>query len=75
MIASLDDTKRSAIGMEIADIKVLQQVLIDSEQKLLPAVSSDKEISDRLNDFIKDDQQNPVIFSRIFFQKKMLIRR
>jgi len=34
-----------------ADMKALQELLIATEQKLLPAVSSDKEISDRLNDF------------------------
>lgn len=58
MTVTLDDTKRIAIATEIADIKALQQLLIDNEQKLLPAVSNDKEISDRLNDFLKDDQQN-----------------
>lgn len=54
----MDDTKRSAIAMEIADMKALQELLIANEQKLLPAVGSDKEISDRLNDFLKDDQEN-----------------
>lgn len=68
MPATLDDTKRSAIAMEIADIKALQQLLIDNEQKLLPTVSSDKEISDRLNDFLKDDQQNLTVIEGILGQ-------
>ncbi len=53
----MDDTKRSAIAMEIADMKALQELLIANEQKLLPAVGSDQEISDRLNDFLKDDKK------------------
>ncbi|HCF26318.1 MAG TPA: hemerythrin HHE cation-binding protein, partial [Cyanobacteria bacterium UBA11049] len=52
MVVTLDDTKRSAIATELADLKALQQLLIANEEKLIPAVSSDKEISDRLNDFL-----------------------
>jgi len=58
MVATLDDTKRSAIARELADMRALQELLITTEQKLLPALSSDKEISDRLNDFLRDDQEN-----------------
>ena len=58
MTVTLDDTKRSAIATELADLKAIQQLLIANEQKLIPAVSSDKEISDRLNDFLKDDRDN-----------------
>lgn len=54
----IDDTKRSAIASELADLKAIQQLLIANEQKLIPAVSSDKEISDRLNDFLTDDREN-----------------
>ncbi len=48
----MDDTKRSAIATELADLKAIQQLLIANEQKLIPAVSGDQEISDRLNDFL-----------------------
>jgi hypothetical protein len=65
MIATLDDTKRSAIAMELADVKALQQLLIDNEQKLLPAVSGDSEISTRLNDFLKDDQQSLSVIGEV----------
>ena len=58
MVVTLDDTKRSAIATELADLKAIQQLLIANEQKLIPAVSGDKEISDRLNDFLKDDRDN-----------------
>jgi hypothetical protein len=51
--------------MELADMKALQELLITTEQKLLSAVSSDKEISDRLNDFLKDDQENLTVISGV----------
>ena len=57
MIATLDDTKRRAIAKELADLKALPELLIATEQKLLPSVSSDQEIGDRFNDFLKDDQE------------------
>lgn len=65
MVVTLDDTKRSAIAMELADMKALQELLIANEQKLLPAVSGDQEISDRLNDFLKDDQENLTAISGV----------
>lgn len=58
MVVTLDDTKRSAIAMELADLKALQELLIANEEKVIPAVSSDQEISDRLKDFLKDDRDN-----------------
>ncbi|GAA6615396.1 hemerythrin HHE cation-binding protein [Scytonema sp. NUACC26] len=65
MVVTLDDTKRSAIATELADLKALQELLIATEQKLLPAVSSDSEISNRLNDFIKDDQQDLAVIQGV----------
>ncbi len=65
MVVTLDDTKRSAIAMELADMKALQELLIANEQKLLPAASGDKEISDRLNDFLKDDQENLKVIEEV----------
>lgn len=54
----LDDSKRQAIATELADLKALQELLITTEQTLMPAVSSDSEIQERFNDFLKDDQEN-----------------
>jgi len=65
MSVTLDDTKRSAIARELADMKALQQLLIATEQKLLPAVSGDPEISDRLNDFLKDDQESLTVIEEV----------
>ncbi len=61
----MDDTKRSAIATELADMKALQELLIATEQKLLPAVSGDKEISDRLSDFLKDDQEDLTVIEGV----------
>ena len=65
MVVVIDDTKRSAIATELADMKALQELLAATEQKLLPAVSSDKEISDRLNDCLKDDQESLAVIKEV----------
>lgn len=58
MVVTLDDSKRQAIATELADLRALQELLLNNEQKLLPAISSDADIRDRFNDFIKDDQED-----------------
>lgn len=65
MVATLDDTKCRAIATELADLKALQELLIATEQKLLPSVSSDQEISDRFNDFLKDDQEDLAVINSV----------
>ncbi|MDF5707670.1 MAG: hemerythrin HHE cation-binding protein [Nostoc sp. S4] len=65
MVVALDDTKRSAIATELADLKAIQELLIANEKKVLPAVSNDQEISQRLNDFLKDDQQNLTVIEGV----------
>lgn len=65
MVVTLDDTKRSAIATELADMKALQELLIATEQKLLPAANNDKEISDRLNDFLRDDRENLKVIEEV----------
>jgi len=65
MVVALDDTKRSAIATELADLKAIQELLIANEQKVLPVVSNDQEISQRLNDFLKDDQKNLKVIEEV----------
>ncbi|MBD6619642.1 hemerythrin HHE cation-binding protein [Komarekiella sp. 'clone 1'] len=65
MVVALDDTKRSAIATELADLKAIQELLIANEQKVLPVVSNDEEISQRLNDFLKDDQKNLKVIEEV----------
>lgn len=65
MTVTLDDTKRQAIAREIADLKALQELLIATEQKLLPGVNSDDEIRTRLNDFLRDDREDLAVIEGV----------
>ncbi|MEH2178809.1 hemerythrin HHE cation-binding protein [Nostoc sp.] len=65
MVVALDDTKRSAIATELADLKAIQELLISNQRKVLPVVSNDQEISQRLNDFLKDDQENLTVIEGV----------
>lgn len=65
MVITLDSTKRNAIASEIADLRALQELLTKTEQKLLSKVSGDKEISDRLSDFLHDDQENLTVLNEV----------
>ena len=67
MVATLDDTKRSAIGMKLADMKQIQQLLIENEQ-LFIRESSDAEISDRFRKMLEDDQKNMGILDTVVVQ-------
>ncbi|NDJ18106.1 hemerythrin HHE cation-binding protein [Myxacorys almedinensis] len=68
MVATLEDTKRSAIAQEIADLKALQELLITTEQKFMPAVGTDSEIHKRFNDFLSDDQKNLAVIDQVLRQ-------
>lgn len=57
MVTTLNDAQRKSIAMKLADMKVLQNQLIASEQKLISAVT-DTEITKRLQDMVKDDQES-----------------
>ncbi|MCY7322016.1 MAG: DNA nickase, partial [Phormidesmis sp. CAN_BIN36] len=52
MAMTLDDTKRMAIAMKLADMKAVQELLISNEQKFIPLVN-DADIADRLRDMLK----------------------
>ncbi|BAY34204.1 hemerythrin HHE cation binding domain-containing protein [Nostoc carneum NIES-2107] len=67
MVASLDDTKRNAIAVKLADMKALQELVLQNEQQLLQQ-GLDSEISDRIRDFIKDDQKNLGILETVIGQ-------
>jgi hemerythrin superfamily protein len=57
MVMTLDDTKRMAIAMKLADMKAVQELIISNEQKFISAIS-DNNIIDRFRDMLKDDQKN-----------------
>jgi hemerythrin superfamily protein len=57
MPATLTDEKRTAIAEKLADMKAVQSVLIDNEQKFL-SHCNDAELRDRLEDMLEDDIKN-----------------
>ncbi|MBD2388738.1 hemerythrin domain-containing protein [Cylindrospermum sp. FACHB-282] len=67
MVSTLDDTKRNAIAAKLADIKAVQQLLIEDEQLFLRA-STDSEISQRIQDMLNDDQKNLGILDTVIVQ-------
>jgi hemerythrin superfamily protein len=67
MVATLDDTKRNAIAVKLADLKALQQLIIQNEQSFLRE-STDSEISKRLQDILNDDQKNVGILDTVIVQ-------
>lgn len=67
MVSTLDDTKRLAIASKLAEMKAVQNLLIENEQKLMSACA-DQEICDRLRDMLNDDQKNIGILDTVIVQ-------
>jgi hemerythrin superfamily protein len=67
MVATLDDTKRSALAVKLADMKAIQQLLIENERQLITQVS-DQEIADRLRNMLNDDQKNLGVLETVIGQ-------
>jgi hypothetical protein len=67
MVSTLDDTKRLSIATKLADMKVLQNLLINNEQQFIQDCADD-EIRDRLQDMLKDDQKNLGILDTVIVQ-------
>ena len=67
MVVTLDDTKRQAIGMKLADMKAFQQLIISNEQKFITAIG-DEDIRHRFQDMIKDDQKNLGVLETVIVQ-------
>jgi hemerythrin superfamily protein len=67
MVQTLDDTKRTAIGMELADMKALQELLIANEEKVISAID-DGNIRDRLQKMLEDDQKNMGVLETVMVQ-------
>ncbi len=57
MPATLTDQKRTAIAEKLADIKAIQNLIIDNEQQFLSQCSDDH-LRKRLEDMLEDDQKN-----------------
>lgn len=67
MVTTLDDTKRAAIGMELADMKELQNLLIANEEKLISAIN-DRDIRDRIQSMLEDDRKNLGVLETVIIQ-------
>ncbi|KZL48409.1 DNA nickase [Nodularia spumigena CENA596] len=67
MVTTLDDTKRNAIAIKLADMKFIQQLIIENEQLFLRE-STDAEISDRLRKMLEDDQKNQGVLETTIVQ-------
>jgi hemerythrin superfamily protein len=67
MVATLDDTKRSAIAVKLASMKAIQNLLISSEQTLLKE-TNDQDVTSRLQDMLKDDQKNLGVLDTVIVQ-------
>jgi len=67
MSVTLEDTKRTAIAVKLADMKATQNLLIANEKALIEACP-DPEISHRLQDFLRDDQKNLGILDTVIVQ-------
>ena len=57
MPVQLEDNKRTAIACKLNAMKSFQNLIIVNEEILIQACS-DRELSNRLEDFIRDDRKN-----------------
>lgn len=67
MVSTLNDTKRSAIGMQLSSMKAIQELLISNEQTLIPEVS-DTEVRERLQKMLEDDRKNLGVLDTVIVQ-------
>ncbi len=57
MASTLDDTKRLSIATKLADMKALQNLLINNEQQFIQDCT-DEQIRKRLQNLLEDDRRN-----------------
>ena len=57
MVSTLDDTKRLAIATKLADMKALQNLLINNEEKFIQDCTDD-DIRSSLQDMLEGDRKN-----------------
>jgi hemerythrin superfamily protein len=67
MSVTLEDNKRTAIAVKLADMEATQNLLIANDKALIEACP-DREISNRLESFLKDDQKNLAIINTVIVQ-------
>jgi hemerythrin superfamily protein len=67
MVATLTDEKRLAIAEKLADMKVIQNLLIANEEQFLQEYN-DSDISDRFRKMLEDDRKNLGILETVIVQ-------
>jgi hemerythrin superfamily protein len=67
MSVTLEDNKRTAIAVKLADMKATQNLLIANDKSLI-AACSDGEITNRFEGFLRDDQRNLGIIDTVIVQ-------
>ncbi|PLZ95504.1 DNA nickase [Fischerella thermalis CCMEE 5268] len=67
MVVALDDAKRSAIAMKLADMKAIQELLIQNEEQFLKEIN-DNEIVDRFRKMLEDDRKNKGVLETVNVQ-------
>ncbi|MES1022560.1 hemerythrin domain-containing protein [Gloeocapsa sp. BRSZ] len=67
MVSSLDDTKRLAIATKLADMRVLQNLLINNEQRFIEDCTDD-DIRDRIQNMLEDDCKNLGVLDTVIVQ-------
>lgn len=58
MAATLDATKKEAIAQKLADMKVLQNLMISNEETLLKATTDSNKVTETLTDMLEDDRKS-----------------
>ncbi|MBD0265245.1 MAG: hemerythrin domain-containing protein [Tolypothrix sp. Co-bin9] len=67
MVSTLNDTKRLLIATKLADMKELQNLLINNEQQFLQDCTDD-DICDRLQHMLEDDRKNIGVIDTVIVQ-------
>lgn len=67
MSVRIEDNKRTAIAVKLADMKAIQNLLISNDQALITACP-DRDISNRLGSLLRDDQKNLGIIDTTIMQ-------
>ncbi|MBW4431597.1 MAG: hemerythrin domain-containing protein [Pelatocladus maniniholoensis HA4357-MV3] len=67
MVVTLDDTKRSAIAMKLADMKAIQELIIQNEEQFVREIV-DSEMHDRIQKMLEDDRKNKGVLETVNVQ-------
>ncbi|OSO92900.1 DNA nickase [Cylindrospermopsis raciborskii CENA303] len=67
MVAVLDDTKKNSMAVKLGDMKLLQQLLLDNEERFL-LECTDGEIAGIISRMLNDDRKNLALLNTVVDQ-------